>query len=104
MHTPENAVIESNLVPVSDQSSETEASGDIFVSPTISRLPPGVRPNPSTVCESCPAAVWHVFTGELRAFCRVMHVLVYSNDEKNELTACDGREMAIEQLLAKAAT
>jgi hypothetical protein len=32
-----------------------------------------------------------------------MHVLVYSKDEENALTACDGREMAIEQRLVKAA-
>lgn len=60
------------------------------------------RPKPSTVCETCPAAVWHVLPKELRCYCRVMHVIVWSNEEKNPLTACDGREMAIEQMLANA--
>lgn len=86
---------------IHDQNSASEAFGNIYESPTLSRLPPGVRPSPSTVCETCPAAVWYVLPGELRAYCKVMHVQVYSNEEKNDLQACDGREMAIEDLLAK---
>lgn len=91
----------SSLPQIHDHSSATEAFGTIYESPTLSRLPRDVRPSPSTVCETCPAAVWYALPGELRAFCRVMHVQVYSNEEKNDLQACDGREMAIEQLLAK---
>lgn len=91
----------SNLPQLHDQNSVSEAFGNIYESPTLLRLPPGVRPSPSTVCETCPAAVWYVLPGELRAYCKVMYVQVYSNEEKNDLQACDGRETAIAELLAK---
>ena len=77
--------------------------GAEYRSPTISLLASHQRPKPSTVCETCPAAVWHTLAKEVRCYCRVMHVMVWSNEEKNSLTACDGREMAIEQMLAAAA-
>ncbi len=102
MTTPETDN-ESNLIPVSDQSSEIADFDDIYESPVISRLPMNQRPKPSTVCERCPAAVWFALPKEVRCYCRVIHAVIYSNEEKNALTACDGRDMAIEQLLAKQA-
>ena len=90
-----------NLTQHSDQNLETQDLDDIYESPTISRLPMNQRPKPSTVCERCPAAVWFALPKELRCYCRVIHAVIYSNEEKNALTACDGRDMAIEQLLAK---
>ncbi|CAD5555598.1 Uncharacterised protein [Escherichia coli] len=101
MSTPENEATESSLIEVSDQSSAIVDFDDIYESPTISRLPMNQRPKPSTVCERCPAAVWFALPKELRCYCRVIHAVIYSNEEKNALTACDGRDMAIEQLLAK---
>ncbi|GLR55193.1 hypothetical protein GCM10007923_64150 [Shinella yambaruensis] len=94
---------QSDLDPSSDLMIETADSGAIFESPTISRLPIDQRPKPSTVCETCPAAIWYVLPRELRCYCRAMHVLVYSDQEKNVLTACDGREMALEQMMAQQA-
>ena len=94
---------ESNLIPVNDQSNEIVDLDDIYESPVISRLPMSQRPKPSTVCERCPAAVWFALPKEVRCYCRVIHAVIYSNEEKNALTACDGRDMAIEQLLAKQA-
>ena len=42
---------------------------------------------PQTACANCQNAVWHhLVQGDLRLYCRVMHVLV---DEM--LTECDGR-------------
>lgn len=102
MTTPETDN-ESNLIPVNDQSSEIVDFDDIYESPVISRLAKNQRPNPSTVCERCPAAVWFALPKEVRCYCRVIHAVIYSNEEKNALTACDGRDMAIEQLLAKQA-
>lgn len=101
MSTPENETTESSLIEVSDQNSAIVDFDDIYESPTISRLPMNQRPKPSTVCERCPAAVWFALPKELRCYCRVIHAVIYSNEEKNALTACDGRDMAIEQLLAK---
>ncbi|EPL59891.1 hypothetical protein B382_24208 [Stutzerimonas stutzeri B1SMN1] len=89
--------------PDNDQSSDLAVFDDIYESPTISRLPSHQRPKPSTVCESCPAAVWMVQKNQLQCYCRVTHVMIYSKEEKTALTACDGRDMAIEQLLAKQA-
>lgn len=85
-------LIESNSDP-SDNTTPVSASS--YVSPTISRLPSGQRPKPTTVCETCPAAVWHTGRDGIRNYCRVMHVIVWSKDEPNSLTACDGREMAL---------
>ena len=86
----------SNQVP-----SVTLDSDDIYVSPTVSRLPSDQRQKLSTVCVTCPAAIWHALPKEMRCYCRAMHVLVWTEQEKNALTACDGREMAIEQMLAQ---
>src|SRR5690606_31436651 len=83
---------ESALIPTEDT---TAVSASSYVSPTISRLPSNRRPKPTTVCESCPAAVWHTTKDDTRNYCRVMHVIVYSRDEQNSLPACDGREMAL---------
>lgn len=90
----------SSLPQIYDPNSASEAFGNIYESPTLLRLPRGERPSHSIVCETCPAAVWYVLPGELRAYCKVMHFQV-SNEKKSDLQACDGREMAIEQLLAR---
>ena len=84
-----------------DQNNVPAAFENIYESPTISRLPIHQRPKPSTVCESCPAAVWMTPKNQLQCYCRVTHVMIYSKEEKTALTACDGREMAIEQMMAK---
>ena len=70
-----------------------------YYSPTLARLQPDRRPNPTTICETCPAAIWHTLPHDTRAFCKVMHLLVYSKKEPLELTACDGREMAMADLV-----
>jgi len=57
---------------------------------TLSRLDPKRRPNPSTVCEICPASVWLASPKEVKCFCRIMHVISWSTTEQNQLTDCDG--------------
>ena len=92
----------SDLAPSNPLMNATPVSGAIYESPTISRLPDSQKPKPSTVCVTCPAAIWMALAHELRCYCRAMHVLVWSNQEKNALLACDGREMALEQMAAAA--
>src|SRR5476651_336349 len=64
---------------------------------TLSRLDKKRRPNPSTVCEICPASVWLASPKEVKCFCRIMHVISWSTDEPNQLTDCDGLLIASER-------
>lgn len=83
---------ESDLTPSGDT---TAVSVSSYESPTIARLPKDQRPKPTTICETCPAAVWHTAPKDIRCYCRVMHVIVWTRAEPNSLTACDSREMAL---------
>ncbi|MCA8270367.1 conjugal transfer protein TraH [Burkholderia vietnamiensis] len=65
-----------------------------YVSPTLQRLPVEKRPNPSTVCEGCPASLWYVTSDGLANFCRAMRVLTWSKEEPKALTDCDGEVLA----------
>lgn len=62
-------------------------------SPTLAQLEPGRRPKLATVCETCPHSVWFATPSELRAYCRVMYLVVWSSKEPNQLTHCDGAVM-----------
>lgn len=83
---------ESVLVP---SDSMTVDLGPSYESPTLARLPNDQRPRPTTICESCPGAVWHPAPNDIRCYCQVMHVIVWTKAEPDSLTACDGREMAL---------
>ena len=65
-----------------------------YVSPTLLRLAPNLRPNPSTICEACPASVWFSGAEGVKSYCRVMHVVSWSNEEPKALDSCDGEVMA----------
>jgi hypothetical protein len=67
-----------------------------YESPTLRKLPENQRPNPSTVCERCPASVWFSSTVAVKCFCRVMHLITWSPQEPNAMTECDGEVMARE--------
>ena len=104
MHDP-NKVIEEFRIEDWDEITgpgpepESEPKPEItYESPTLARLPKDQWPKPTPVCVSCPAAVWHTVPGDIRNFCKVLHVIVYSHKEPLELTACDGREMALAAL------
>ena len=64
---------------------------------TLSQLPKDRRPNPSTVCEICPASVWLASPKEVKCFCRIMHLMSWTTSEPNHLTHCDGLAMAEEE-------
>ena len=67
-----------NLPPLS-----VPASSPITRSKTLASLR---GPIPETACANCPKALWHQTAGgDVRVFCKIMHVLV---DEL--LLECDG--------------
>lgn len=72
-----------------------------YISPTLASISAKDRPDPSTVCEVCPASVWFVSPAGVKCYCRVMHLVTWSKEEPNDLTHCDGEVMAnLERLKA----
>ena len=61
-----------------------------LASPTLAALDESRRPKARTVCESCPNSVWFSSPAEVKCYCRVMFLIVWSNKEPNQITACDG--------------
>lgn len=48
------------------------------------------RPKARTVCEHCPNSVWFSSPKEVKAYCRVMFLIVWSSKEPQQITGCDG--------------
>ena len=65
---------------------ETKEAGPEITSPTLLALNKSIK----TVCASCPTSMWFGSEKEQKCFCRIMHALTWSADEKNEMTHCDG--------------
>lgn len=63
-------------------------------STTLSRLSASKRPNPSTVCETCPAALWYSRGEKVMCYCRIMHLVSWETGEKQPITVCDGPAIA----------
>ena len=59
-------------------------------SPTLDALEKKRRPQPATVCESCPHSVWFTSPTDVKCYCRVMYLVTWSVKEPNQITACDG--------------
>ena len=59
-------------------------------SPTLAALESIRRPQPGTVCESCPNSVWFASAVELKCYCRVMYLITWSSKEPQQISACDG--------------
>ena len=59
-------------------------------SPTLAGLEAIRRPQPGTVCESCPNSVWFASAVELKCYCRVMYLVTWSSKEPQQISACDG--------------
>lgn len=59
-------------------------------SPTLQGLPKQRRPPLATVCETCPNSVWFSSPREVKCYCRVMYVVVWSTKDPNQITGCDG--------------
>jgi hypothetical protein len=68
-----------------------------IVTMTLSSIDPGRRPNPSTVCEVCPAGVWMAAPREVKCYCRILHMFTWKTTEPTELTHCDGLAIAMEK-------
>lgn len=60
------------------------------ISPTLESLPKQRRPPLATVCETCPNSVWFSSPKEVKCYCRVMYLVVWSTKEPNQITGCDG--------------
>lgn len=71
-----------------------------YISPSLLALPENRRPNPSTLCEVCPAAMWIVLPMELRCFCRDMHRDMWSQDQQTVVQVCDGKLRAEMEIAA----
>ena len=59
-------------------------------SPPLAALPKVRLPDPVTVCQTCPNAMWQANEQDVSCYCRVMYVTVWSNKEPRHLTHCDG--------------
>lgn len=83
----------------SSASVKSSASGatERIVTMTLSSIDPGRRPNPSTVCEVCPAGVWMAAPREVKCYCRILHMFTWKTTEPTELTHCDGLAIATER-------
>jgi len=60
------------------------------LSPTLEKLDSARRPKPGTLCEVCPNSVWFTSPKEVKCYCRVMYLVVWSSKEPNQITGCDG--------------
>jgi hypothetical protein len=76
---------------------EAQLKSEPYVSPTLKTLrdlkllDPSKSWNPSTVCEGCREAIWLLSDTNLKAYCRAMHVIVWSQQEQTKLTSCDAQ-------------
>lgn len=59
-------------------------------SPTLAALAPSLRPKTEIVCERCPASLWFASPVEVKCYCRMMYLVVWSSAEPNEIMLCDG--------------
>jgi len=91
--TPTLDVIEAPMAPDSLTIHEAPVIGSLV----LSRLEKERRPNPSTVCEFCPASVWMASAKEVKCYCRIMHVISWISSEPNPLKDCDGLLIATQQ-------
>ena len=77
---------------------DTDSAQLLYISPTLQKLDPKHRPDPSPACETCPASVWFATDDQLKCFCARMHLIVWDGIEP-PILKCDGRELALLALL-----
>lgn len=65
---------------------------------TLSQVGRTRRPNPSTLCETCPAALWTASEIDLQCYCRIMRFTSWSQMAPYPRIACDGLQIAMESL------
>ena len=81
----------------SNKTPSADGEPERIVTMTLSSIDPGRRPNPSTVCEVCPAGVWMAAPREVKCYCRILHMFTWKTTEPTELTHCDGLAIAMEK-------
>jgi len=81
----------------SGQANVTGESGTGVVALTLMQIDPSRRPNPQTVCEVCPSAVWMATPREVKSYCRLIHYWSWESSKPNELTHCDGLAISLER-------
>ena len=66
-------------------------------SPTLAALAPSRLPKPLPVCATgpsgegrCEAALWHATAEDVRCYCQVLRLMVWTRKEPECLTHCDG--------------
>ena len=64
----------------SNKASSAGGEPERVVTMTLSSIDPGRRPNPSTVCEVCPAGVW-MAPREVKCYCRILHMFTWKTTE-----------------------
>ena len=78
-------------MPALDVIVDAESSGsDLPISPTLAALPLFRRPQPGTVCETCPNSVWFASPKAVKCYCRVLFLITWSSEEPNQIMHCDG--------------
>jgi len=90
---PEPSAAELLAAPVAP---EDEPPAEMPVGPTLSALAADRSPKESIVCRTCPQSVWFASPGEVKCFCMIMRLMVWTTGEPTEITHCDGPFMAIE--------
>jgi len=63
------------------------------LSPTLASL----ENPPETACARCQSSLWLLAGKELKCFCRIMHTLTWSDEEKTRVVICDGEFLAQEE-------
>ena len=72
------------------QQAQDDTDMPTALSPTLEKLDSARRPKPGTLCEVCPNSVWFTSPKEVKCYCRVMYLVVWSSKEPNQITGCDG--------------
>lgn len=81
----------------SGKANVTGESGTGVVALTLMQIAPSRRPDPQTVCEVCPSAVWMATQLEVKSYCRLIHYWSWESSKPNALTHCDGLAISLEQ-------
>jgi hypothetical protein len=90
--------LESVLNQLEGSREPEQSSGDVgeYLSPTVAQLDTSRRPNPSSLCATCPNSLWFATADHLKCYCRLMHVVTWSSEEPKPIVACDGLVLSTE--------
>lgn len=58
---------------------------------TLKYLPSEVQaPSENLICSNCPSSMWFTSGTDMKAFCKVMHAIVWSTKDQTKRILCDG--------------